>query len=69
MLKLENQAEAKHVALAFNTTTQEAGTGNLRVWDQPALQSEFQVSQGCTEKLCLEKPTNQKELPYIQYTW
>jgi hypothetical protein len=28
----------------------------FRVWDQPGLQSEFQDSQGYTEKPCLKKP-------------
>jgi hypothetical protein len=27
---------------------------------QPGLQSEFQNSQGCTEKPCLEKPREEK---------
>jgi hypothetical protein len=33
---------------------------NLRVRGQPGLQSEFQDSQGCTEKPCLEKQKNKK---------
>ena len=31
------------------------------VWGQPGLQSEFQDSQGCTEKPCLEKQKQRKE--------
>jgi hypothetical protein len=31
------------------------------VRDQPGLQSEFQDSQGYTEKPCLKKPKNQKQ--------
>jgi hypothetical protein len=31
------------------------------VWGQPGLQSEFQDSQGYTEKPCLEKQTTTKE--------
>jgi hypothetical protein len=34
---------------------------DFRVWGQPGLQSEFQDSQGYTEKPCLEKQTNKKE--------
>jgi hypothetical protein len=36
------------------------------VWDQPGLQSEFQDSQGYTEKPCLEKQnkTNRKRKPH-----
>jgi hypothetical protein len=30
------------------------------VWGQPGLQSEFQDSQGYTEKPCLEKPNQNK---------
>jgi hypothetical protein len=29
---------------------------------QPSLQSEFQDSQGCTEKPCLEKPKKEKKV-------
>jgi hypothetical protein len=32
-----------------------------RVRGQPGLQSEFQDSQGCTEKPCLEKPKQKKQ--------
>jgi hypothetical protein len=35
------------------------------VWGQPGLQSEFQDSQGYTEKPCLEKQTNKKEWHYF----
>jgi hypothetical protein len=33
------------------------------VWGQPGLQSEFQDSQGYTEKPCLEKQTNKQTKP------
>jgi hypothetical protein len=45
------------VAHAFNPSTQEAKAGRVR--GQPGLQSEFQDSQGYTEKPCLEKKQNQ----------
>jgi hypothetical protein len=32
-----------------------------RIRGQPGLQSEFQDSQGYTEKLCLKKQTNKKK--------
>jgi hypothetical protein len=32
------------------------------VWGQPSLQSEFQDSQGYTEKPCLEKQTNKQNI-------
>jgi hypothetical protein len=31
------------------------------IWGQPDLQSEFQDSQGYTEKPCLEKPKKKKK--------
>jgi hypothetical protein len=34
---------------------------NFWVWGQPGLQSEFQDSQGYTEKPCLEKPKKKKK--------
>ena len=41
---------------AFNPSTLEAEEdGSLRVQGQPGLQSEFQNSQGYTEKPCLKK--------------
>jgi hypothetical protein len=43
------------VVHAFNPSTQEAETG------QPGLQSEFQDSQGYTEKPCLEKQNKTKQ--------
>jgi hypothetical protein len=33
---------------------------NLWVWGQPGLQSEFQDSQGYTERLCLKQNNNKK---------
>ena len=48
------------MAHSFNPSTKEAEAGrSLWVQGQPGLQSEFQDSQGYTEKPCLEKPNNQ----------
>jgi hypothetical protein len=44
------------VAHAFNPSTWEAEAGGVR--RQPGLQSEFQDSQGYTEKPCWEKNKN-----------
>jgi hypothetical protein len=46
------------VVHAFNPSTWEA---EAEVWGQPGLQSEFQDSQGYTEKPCLEKPKKKKK--------
>jgi hypothetical protein len=35
--------------------------GRQRVWGQPGLQSEFQDSQGYTEKPCLKNKQKQKQ--------
>ena len=35
--------------------------GDFWVWGQPGLQSEFQDSQGYTEKPCLRKPKKKKK--------
>jgi hypothetical protein len=43
------------VAHTFNPSTREAEAG------QPGLQSEFQDSQGYTEKPCLEKPKKKEK--------
>jgi hypothetical protein len=43
------------VVYAFNPSTREAEAGGVR--GQPGLQSEFQDSQGYTEKPCLKKQT------------
>ena len=43
------------VAHAFNPSTWEAEAGGLLSLGQPGLQSEFQDSQGYTEKPCLQK--------------
>jgi hypothetical protein len=50
------------VAHAFNTTLILGSQKQADFWvrGQPALQSEFQDSQGYTEKPCLEKTKNQK---------
>jgi hypothetical protein len=44
----------------FNPSTREARQADFRVQGHPDLQSEFQDSQGYTEKPCLEKPKNKK---------
>jgi hypothetical protein len=54
------------VALTFNPSTWEAEAAAIR--GQPGLQSEFQDSQGYTEKPCLEKQTNKKNQK-IQQWW
>jgi hypothetical protein len=46
------------VAHTFNPSTQEA---DLWVQGQPLLQSEFQDSQGYTEKPCLKKTKKKKK--------
>jgi hypothetical protein len=48
------------VAHDFNPSTWEAEAGDLCIQGQPSLQSEFQESQGYTEKTCLE--TNKHEI-------
>ena len=48
------------VAHAFNPSTREAEAGGF-LSSRPAVQSEFQDSQGYTEKPCLEKPKKEKE--------
>jgi hypothetical protein len=45
------------VAHAFSPSTREAEAGRF----QPGLQSEFQDSQGYTEKPCLEKKKKKKK--------
>jgi hypothetical protein len=50
------------VAHAFNPSTREAEAGGfLSSRPAPGLQSEFQDSQGYTEKPCLEKPKKKKQ--------
>jgi hypothetical protein len=46
------------VAHAFNPNTWEADAGGFWVQGQPGLQSEFQDSQGYTEKPCLKTKQN-----------
>ena len=48
------------MAHAFNLSTQEAEAGGF-LSSRPGLQSEFQDSQGYTEKPCFEKPTTKKK--------
>jgi hypothetical protein len=47
------------VAQAFNPSTREAEAGGFQ--GQPGLQSEFQDSQGYTEKPCLRKKKKKKK--------
>jgi hypothetical protein len=49
------------VAHAFNPSTWEGVRG------QPGLQSEFQDSQGYTEKPCLEKKKNEEWTPVLRH--
>jgi hypothetical protein len=60
------------VAHAFNPSTWETEAGRFLIRGQPDLQSEFQDSQGYTEKPCLEKPKRKKEKekkPRIRWGW
>jgi hypothetical protein len=51
------------MAHAFNPSTQEAEAGRF-LSSRPAWSTEFQDSQGYTEKPCLEKPkTNKQNVP------
>lgn len=52
--KARNCRTRKHTPLVHRPA-------DLWVGDQPGLQSEFQDSQGLTEKHCLEKPTERKK--------
>jgi hypothetical protein len=49
------------VVHAFNPSTWEAEAGGSLSSRQPGLQSEFQDSQGYTEKPCLKKQTKNKK--------
>jgi hypothetical protein len=49
------------VAHTFNPSTREAEAGGFLSSRQPGLQSEFQDSQGYTEKPCLKKPKEEEE--------
>ena len=49
------------VAHAFNPSTWQAEAGGFLSSSQPGLQSEFQDSQGYTEKPCLKKPKEKKK--------
>jgi hypothetical protein len=57
------------VALAFNPSTQEAEQVDFWVQGQPGLQSEFQNSQGYTEKSCLEKQNEKKKESLAFNVW
>jgi hypothetical protein len=48
------------VVHAFNPSTREAEAGGFLSRGQSGLQSEFQDSQGYTEKPCLKKPKKEK---------
>jgi hypothetical protein len=48
------------VVHAFNPSTWEAEAGRLLSSGQPGIQSEFQNSQGYTEKPCLKKKKKEK---------
>ena len=54
------------VAHAFNPSTQEAEAGRFLSSRPAGLQSEFQDSQGYTEKPCLKKPKNEKTKKRVQ---
>jgi hypothetical protein len=54
------------VVHAFNPSTWEAEAGDFWVQGQPGLQSEFQDSQGYTEKPCLEKQKQKTNKPKNQ---
>jgi hypothetical protein len=56
---LEVDSSPAVVVHAFNPSTWEADAGRFLSSGKPGLQSEFQDSQGYTEKPCLEK--NQKK--------
>jgi hypothetical protein len=58
---LEKQYKPSVVAYAFNLSTWEAEAGGFLSSGQPGPQSEFQDSQGYTEKPCLEKPKKKKK--------
>jgi hypothetical protein len=50
------------IDLTYNPSTREAEAGGfLSLQGQPGLQSEFQDSQGYTEKPCLETPPPKKK--------
>jgi hypothetical protein len=50
------------VAHAFNPRQRQA---DFWVWGQPGLQSEFQDSQGYTDKPCLKKPKQTNKKSYL----
>jgi hypothetical protein len=51
------------VAHTFSSSTQEAETGGFLSSRPAGLQSEFQDSQGYTEKPCLGKKKKEKKIP------
>jgi hypothetical protein len=59
VVKVDHSGQVVVVAHIFNPSTQKAEEGtSLWVQDQPGLQSEFQASQGYTEKPVLNKQIN-----------
>jgi hypothetical protein len=54
-------SESGVVAHTFNPSTREAEADRFLVQGQPGLQSEFQDSQGYTEKPCLKNQTKQNK--------
>jgi hypothetical protein len=61
LFPLEDKRKPGVVAHAFNPSTREAEAGGFLSRGQSGLQSEFQDSQGYTEKPCLEKPKKEKK--------
>lgn len=57
----ENLGKEKKEKRDLDPSPQEAETDHW-VWDQPALQSECQASQGYREKPCLENQKQSKQL-------
>jgi hypothetical protein len=57
------------VAHAYNPSTWGQRQADFWVWGQPGLQSEFQDSQGDTEKPCLEKQTNKQKKKVCNITY
>jgi hypothetical protein len=56
------------VAHAFSPSTWEAEAGGFLSSSQSGLQSEFQDSQGYTEKPCLEKPKRDNKILTVPST-
>jgi hypothetical protein len=63
MLAIAGQWWHTHLILAPGRQRQ----ADFWVWGQPGLQSEFQDSQGFTEKPCLEKKKRKEKSVFLQY--